>query len=42
MSLKAGGEGLNLQIANNIFLMEPWWNPATEMQVSTSDIKLSY
>lgn len=32
ISLKAGGEGLNLQIANYIFLMDPWWNPAAEMQ----------
>lgn len=32
ISLKAGGEGLNLQVANNIFLMDPWWNPAAEMQ----------
>lgn len=33
MSLKAGGEGLNLQEANHVFLLEPWWNPAVEMQV---------
>ncbi|KAF8819291.1 SWI2/SNF2-containing protein RAD16 [Cardiosporidium cionae] len=32
ISLKAGGEGLNLQVANSIFLMDPWWNPAAEMQ----------
>ncbi|EPR62257.1 SWI2/SNF2-containing protein RAD16 [Toxoplasma gondii GT1] len=32
ISLKAGGEGLNLQIASRIFLMDPWWNPAAEMQ----------
>jgi len=32
ISLKAGGEGLNLQVANHIFLMDPWWNPACEMQ----------
>jgi DNA repair protein RAD16 len=32
ISLKAGGEGLNLQIANHVFLMDPWWNPACEMQ----------
>lgn len=32
ISLKAGGEGLNLQIASNIFIMDPWWNPAAEMQ----------
>uniref|UniRef100_A0A0G4HBV9 Uncharacterized protein n=1 Tax=Chromera velia CCMP2878 TaxID=1169474 RepID=A0A0G4HBV9_9ALVE len=32
ISLKAGGEGLNLQAADHVFLMDPWWNPATEMQ----------
>eukprot|EP00386_Alphamonas_edax_P007618 GDKI01025370.1.p1 GENE.GDKI01025370.1~~GDKI01025370.1.p1 ORF type:complete len:211 (-),score=37.11 GDKI01025370.1:188-820(-) len=32
ISLKAGGEGLNLQVASHIFLMDPWWNPAAEMQ----------
>jgi DNA repair protein RAD16 len=32
ISLKAGGVALNLTIANHIFLMDPWWNPAAEMQ----------
>jgi len=32
ISLKAGGEGLNLQAADHIFLMDPWWNPASELQ----------
>ncbi|KAK2196392.1 bifunctional Helicase superfamily 1-2 [Babesia duncani] len=32
ISLKAGGEGLNLQVANHIFIMDPWWNPASELQ----------
>ncbi len=32
ISLKAGGEGLNLQVANHIFLLDPWWNPACELQ----------
>jgi len=32
MSLKAGGVALNLTCANYIFLMDPWWNPAAEMQ----------
>lgn len=32
ISLKAGGEGLNLQIASQVYVMEPWWNPAVEMQ----------
>lgn len=32
ISLKAGGEGLNLQVASQIFIMDPWWNPASELQ----------
>lgn len=32
ISLKAGGEGLNLQIASHVVLIDPWWNPAVEMQ----------
>merc|ERR1740127_167795 len=32
ISLKAGGEGLNLQVANHVFMLDPWWNPAGEMQ----------
>ncbi|KAI3469725.1 hypothetical protein Pfo_026388 [Paulownia fortunei] len=32
MSLKTGGVGLNLTAASNVFLMDPWWNPAVEEQ----------
>lgn len=32
MSLKAGGVALNLTVASRVFLMDPWWNPAGEMQ----------
>jgi len=32
ISLKAGGVGLNLTAADYIFITDPWWNPATEMQ----------
>lgn len=32
LSLKAGGEGLNLQAADNVFILDPWWNPAVEDQ----------
>jgi DNA repair protein RAD16 len=32
LSLKAGGEGLNLQAASHVFMCDPWWNPAVEMQ----------
>jgi superfamily II DNA or RNA helicase len=32
ISLKAGGLGLNLTAAENVFLLDPWWNPAVEAQ----------
>jgi SNF2 family DNA or RNA helicase len=32
VSLKAGGLGLNLTAAEHVFLLDPWWNPATEAQ----------
>ena len=32
ISLKAGGFGLNLTAADYVFLYDPWWNPAVEMQ----------
>ena len=32
ISLQVGGEGLNLQAANYVFLLDPWWNPAAEVQ----------
>ena len=32
ISLKAGGFGLNLEEANYVFLIDPWWNPAVEQQ----------
>eukprot|EP00756_Hemistasia_phaeocysticola_P066940 Hpha_TRINITY_DN9601_c0_g2::TRINITY_DN9601_c0_g2_i1::g.184583::m.184583/K15083/RAD16; DNA repair protein RAD16 len=32
LSLRAGGEGLNLQVATRVYTLEPWWNPAVEMQ----------
>ncbi len=32
ISLKAGGVGLNLTAAEYVFLLDPWWNPATEAQ----------
>jgi len=31
-SLKAGGLGLNLTAAEYVFLLDPWWNPAVEVQ----------
>ncbi|WP_184547546.1 DEAD/DEAH box helicase [Mucilaginibacter sp. FT3.2] len=32
ISLKAGGVGLNLTAADYVYLVDPWWNPATEQQ----------
>ncbi|HMO55798.1 MAG TPA: SNF2-related protein, partial [Roseiflexaceae bacterium] len=34
ISLKAGGVGLNLTAADNVILIDPWWNPAVEMQAT--------
>ena len=31
ISLKAGGVALNLTVANYIYIMDPWWNPAAEV-----------
>mmetsp|Transcript_31228 Transcript_31228/g.50098 ORF Transcript_31228/g.50098 Transcript_31228/m.50098 type:complete len:1402 (+) Transcript_31228:1890-6095(+) len=32
MSLKSGGEGLNLQEASHVILTDAWWNPSIEAQ----------
>ncbi|MDR3118646.1 MAG: DEAD/DEAH box helicase [Mediterranea sp.] len=32
ISLKAGGVGLNLTQADYVFIVDPWWNPAAELQ----------
>jgi SNF2 family DNA or RNA helicase len=32
ISLKAGGLGLNLTAAEYVYLLDPWWNPAVEIQ----------
>jgi SNF2 family DNA or RNA helicase len=32
ISIKAGGLGLNLTGADYVFIIDPWWNPAVEMQ----------
>ncbi|MDX2033337.1 MAG: SNF2-related protein [Blastocatellia bacterium] len=34
LSLKAGGVGLNLTAADYVVHVDPWWNPAVEMQAS--------
>lgn len=35
ISLKAGGVGLNLTQADYVFIIDPWWNPAAEMQAES-------
>lgn len=32
ISLRAGGVGLNLTAASNVFMMDPWWSFAVEAQ----------
>ena len=34
ISLKAGGVGLNLTAADYVIHIDPWWNPAVEMQAA--------
>ena len=34
ISLKAGGQGINLTAADYVIHMDPWWNPAVEDQAS--------
>ncbi|MEY3773350.1 MAG: hypothetical protein RLZZ129_130, partial [Verrucomicrobiota bacterium] len=34
LSLKAGGTGLNLTAADTVVHLDPWWNPAVEMQAT--------
>jgi SNF2 family DNA or RNA helicase len=34
LSLKAGGFGLNLTAANQVFHFDRWWNPAVENQAT--------
>ncbi|TFK28432.1 hypothetical protein FA15DRAFT_701095 [Coprinopsis marcescibilis] len=32
ISIKAGGTGLNIHFANNVIILDPWWNPFVEEQ----------
>jgi superfamily II DNA or RNA helicase len=34
VSLKAGGQGLNLTAADTVIHVDPWWNPAVEAQAT--------
>jgi superfamily II DNA or RNA helicase len=40
ISLKAGGVGLNLTVAGYVFILDPWWNPAAEMQAVSRSHRL--
>lgn len=32
ISIKAGNTGMNLTKADNVYILDPWWNPAVEAQ----------
>lgn len=34
LSLKAGGVGITLTAADNVYIVDPWWNPFVEEQAS--------
>lgn len=34
LSLKAGGVGITLTAADHVYILDPWWNPATEDQAA--------
>jgi SNF2 family DNA or RNA helicase len=34
ISLRAGGQGINLTAADYVVHLDPWWNPAVEDQAS--------
>lgn len=40
ISLKAGGQGLNLTAADYVIHLDPWWNPAVEDQASDRAYRL--
>jgi SNF2 family DNA or RNA helicase len=40
ISLKAGNVGLNLTVADYVFILDPWWNPAAEMQAVSRSHRL--
>ena len=40
LSLKAGGQGLNLQTASYVFHLDRWWNPAIEEQADSRSHRL--
>lgn len=40
LSLRAGGQGLNLQQASYVFHFDRWWNPAVEQQAESRSHRL--
>ena len=40
LSLRAGGQGLNLQDASYVFHFDRWWNPAVEQQAESRSHRL--
>ncbi len=34
LSLKAAGEPMNMQVADSVILLDPWWNPFAEDQAA--------
>jgi SNF2 family DNA or RNA helicase len=36
ISLKAGGFGLNLTVADYVIIADPWWNPAAATSFSSA------
>ena len=40
LSIKAGGVGLNLTAANNVFHFDRWWNPAVENQATDRTFRI--
>ena len=40
ISLKAGGVGLNLTDADYLFIIDPWWNPAAELQAESLSLRI--
>ena len=40
LSLKAGGLGLTLTAADHVYILDPWWNPATEDQAADRSYRI--
>lgn len=42
IQIRSGSEGLNLQMANHLYIMSPTWNPCKEMQAIGRVVRLSH